>query len=451
MAAVENNNELIAEYAAPQPEIQLPEQTLPDVLVNPLVLIRMLAEAAVGPRPGPDAVSAIGQKLIAVSSDVLADVLATHGIKASADEAVEQARREIYANSVAAYLVANDSRFQPKPDLGKAAEYTTPEVKPAVRTPGAPVKKSLPHPEIPHLDLDKAAEYTDPDHFGPYMTASAVKAAKTPSPSPAKAKQSHGKRIDWFELDQDAAEEAAIKKSSRDELLKKVPLSVMVKLSEVPTEELPAAIADAMMNYAASQVKLAKLDVADQKAEAAKKAAEEKAAKEAAAAKKAYMEKYHTKPPALPERPVSHSDAKVALKNAREGFYTKGKPVVKITANNKHPERLKKNTSATWLFSTGGMNESEDFFLWSANTDEKGRLIPIGWVKVKNYEDPDTLKFRINWASPYIHTLHEDGTWSHEEATYDEDSGALISTRQITVAELRDALRPKQKYHSKKH
>lgn len=166
--------------------------------------------------------------------------------------------------------------------------------------------------------------------------------------------------------------------------------------------------------------------------------------------------KFHTMTPTKPEKKISSDDMKslLAKQKAEEedvaaGFVLVSKSRIsksrsskdqasqswKFTSINKHPEKLKITTSAKWFFFPDKpiLSESDDWNLWDYTTDDQGLAVPIGWYQLS------PTQFKIKWSSSFVHTRHEDGSWSHEEETY--DSGRAKRDR-VSAEYLRWVLTP---------
>lgn len=92
------------------------------------------------------------------------------------------------------------------------------------------------------------------------------------------------------------------------------------------------------------------------------------------------------------------------------------------TTYNKYKNKEKTTTSAKWFFFMHNpiMQENNDWNLWEYRLDKKGRITPIGWIQLSENE------FKINNTSRFIHTRHNDESWSHEEI--------IDSTTRISVS-----------------
>lgn len=221
------------------------------------------------------------------------------------------------------------------------------------------------------------------------------------------------KKLDWADItdedDQLAAAEAKINtviaeaaKQKRDKLT----WALRIKLATVPDKDLDAAIeAERVAKY----------------------------------------KKFRSMTPAKPAKKISNDDVKAMLaeqkteqEDADAGFIKVGgkrrsaaplKPQ-KFTSSNKHPEKQKSTTSAKWFFFPDKpiMSEADDWNLWDYNTDDNGLAVPIGWYRLA------ANKFKINRKSSFVHTRHEDGSWSHEEEIQLEDDTSSKQTKRVPVS-----------------
>lgn len=256
------------------------------------------------------------------------------------------------------------------------------------------------------------------------------------------------KKLDWADItdedDQLAAAEAKINtaiaeaaKQKRDKLT----WALRIKLATVPDKDLDAAIEAERVASELASKQMAEL-AAKQAAELEAKQAAELEAKKAADAK---YKKFRSMTPAKPAKKISNDDVKAMLaeqkteqEDADAGFIKVGgkrrsaaplKPQ-KFTSSNKHPEKQKSTTSAKWFFFPDKpiMSEADDWNLWDYNTDDYGLTVPIGWYRLA------ANKFKINRKSSFIHTRHEDGSWSHEEEIQLDDDTGSKQTKRVPVS-----------------
>ena len=232
------------------------------------------------------------------------------------------------------------------------------------------------------------------------------------------------KKLDWADVtDEESKFNTAIAEAAKQKR-EHLPWALRVKLADVPDKELDAVI-------------------------------EAKQASELVTKKMTNIKKFYSMTPAKPVKKISNNDVKamlaekkIAQDEADAGFIKVGgkrrfvapsKPQI-VTSNNKYPEKQKSTTSAKWFFFPDKpiMSETDDWNLWDYNTDHSGLAVPIGWYRLA------INKFKINRKSSFVHTRHEDGSWSHEEEIHlnNDPSGKQIKYVSVSVDYLRWILTP---------
>lgn len=305
----------------------------------------------------------------------------------------------------------------------------------------------------PYYEPSDPAEFEHADGTIKFMmeepiVEKATNAPKTlevdrPQQTPTK-KLVKSKTISWADISEEdeknrAAEDTVFKKK-----LDGLSWALRVKLSDVPVEKLDDVIAAESQRLKQIEEKNRADDAAAAKAIADQ---ESKAAKEAAAAA-AKFARFHSFPPKKPAAKISNGDVKAKLEkqerdleDAKNGFVkVVGKmrrpPVQQEVSNNKYREKEKTTTSAKWFCFPENpiMSESDDWNLWDYEFDKYGRVKPIGWVQVSHN------KFKINRKSQFVHTRHEDGSWTVEEEVYDANGNVKMVS--VSLAYLRWILTP---------
>jgi hypothetical protein len=347
------------------------------------------------------------------------------------------------AQSVQAEISQQESKNEKKNKQRKkrAAEK---EAKP--EEPAKVAEKAAEKPEEPAKVAEKPEE--------PAKAAKPVKTRKqnkkTGSSGTTNTPKDNDNKESWFDLSEQEDSIRSQKKKELDAFKQSLTWAEKTKFSNVnDLEELKRLIQIEKENEAKRQKELLETQkreeeekIAAEKAEQDRKEAEKKQQQKLKENRKAYI----SIPPNMRKAPASNG-----TKNTKnnDGFtvVTK-KPTAKKTAvfNNSQnklttvnlkPENLKKVTSAGWfLLPKPILTEEQDWFLHGC--DDNGN--PIGWIDLGNNQ------WKINHNSQFIHTKHEDGTWTTQEIipSYIDRQGRWIPERlmDVTVAYLGWVLTP---------
>ncbi len=126
-------------------------------------------------------------------------------------------------------------------------------------------------------------------------------------------------------------------------------------------------------------------------------------------------------PKQVVKSPPAQTPKQVVKSPARSTIYYSRPPLKPSNPMKTHAfsseHNVKTLTSASWFFFPGNpiLPEKKDLYLW--DYDISGGVVePIGWFKLRGHDN----KYKMTKKSIFVHTRHEDGSWTHDEIVNDE-------------------------------